>query len=184
MIRSVHGTISAIEPGGVVLDVSGWGVFVHLTSTEPLPIGSEATFATHLTIHQGGPELYGFLDSADRAFFELLLMVPRLGPKTALSLLRRATREQLESAIVSRDTTYFTRVVGISKKAAEKIIIELAEKITLQEPLNATDDADVFDMLVALGYTEREARQALGAIPKKVSGREERLRAALAATIR
>ncbi|HQU07716.1 MAG TPA: Holliday junction branch migration protein RuvA [Candidatus Paceibacterota bacterium] len=184
MIRSIRGTVRSLEPGGVVVDVAGWGVFVHLAAVEPLPIGSEVTLSTHLVLRQDGPELYGFLDSADRAFFEQLLVVPGLGPKTALSLLRRASREQLERAIAARDLAYLTRVVGLGKKSAEKLVVELAEKITPQEGVREGDDADVFDMLVALGYTDREARQALGAVPEEVVGREARLKAALSATLR
>lgn len=184
MIRAIRGTVLSLEPGGVVLDVSGWGVFVRLATAEPLPIGSEITLATHLAMKKDGPELYGFVDPHDRAFFELVLLVPGLGPKTALSLLRRAAREQLESAIAARDVTYLTRVVGLGKKSAEKIVVELADKITPHKGVRDDADADVFDMLTALGYTDREARQALGAIPADVSGRDERLRAALSATLR
>ncbi len=184
MIRSISGTIQALEPGGVVVNVSGWGVFVHLATTEPLPVGETITLATSLIVRQDGPELYGFVDPADRAFFELSLSVPGMGPKTALSLLRRATRLQLENAIATRDSAYLTRVVGLGKKMAEKIVVELAEKITPPGQTHPGEDADVFDMLVALGYTEREARQALAAIPREISGREERLKAALSAALR
>ena len=184
MIRNVRGVVRSLEPGGVVVDVAGWGVFVHLAATNNIPVGSEITLATHLVVRQDGPELYGFVDSADRAFFELLLSVPGLGPKTALSHLRRAPREQLEKAIATRDLAYLTRIVGLGKKSAEKLVVELSEKITPREGLRSGTDADVFDMLVALGYTEREARQALGTIPDEVDGREARLKAALSATLR
>ncbi len=184
MIRSISGTVLSLEPGGVVVNVSGWGVYVHLAIIEPLPVGSEITLTTHLAIKKDGPELYGFIDPDDRAFFELALKVPGLGPKTALSILRRAPRQQLESAIASRDSTYLTRVVGLGKKLSEKIVIELADKIIPSGESRDDADADVFDMLTALGYTDREARQALGGIPAEVSGRDARLRAALSATLR
>lgn len=184
MIRSISGTVLSLEPGGVVVNVSGWGVYIHLAIVEPLPVGSEITLATHMAMKKDGPELYGFIDSDDRAFFELTLKVPGLGPKTALSILRRAPRQQLESAIASRDTTYLTRVIGLGKKLSEKIVIELADKITPSNEKRDDADADVFDMLTALGYTDREARQALGSIPAEVSGRDARLKAALSATLR
>ncbi len=184
MIRAISGTVLSLEPGGVVLNVSGWGVFVHLATAEPLPVGSEVTLATHLAMKKDGPELYGFIDPHDRAFFELILLVPGLGPKTALSLLRRAGRQQIESAVAARDVTYLTRVVGLGKKSAEKIIVELADKVIPHKGARDDADADVFDMLTALGYTDREARQALSVIPTSVSGRDERLRAALSATLR
>lgn len=184
MIRSLHGTVSSFEPGGVVINVAGWGVFVRMPSTEPLPIGSDITLATHLAMRKDGPELYGFFDPADRAFFELLLIVPGLGPKTALSLLHRATREQLARAIATRDIAYLTRVVGLGKKSAEKLMVELSEKVVSDPEAKKGDDADVFDMLIALGYTDREARQALSAIPAETSGLDERLKTALSATLR
>ncbi|HEX8946631.1 MAG TPA: Holliday junction branch migration protein RuvA [Candidatus Paceibacterota bacterium] len=184
MIRTIRGKVLSLEPGGVVVDVSGWGLFVHLASVEPLPVESEITLATHLAIKQDGPELYGFVDPSDRAFFELALTVPGMGPKTALSLLRRASRTQLETAIAARDVTYLTRVIGLGKKSAEKLVVELAEKVSAPGGAHDDADADVFDTLVALGYTEREARQALGVIPAELAGRDARLKAALSANLR
>ena len=92
-------------------------------------MGSEATLATHLALKQDGLELYGFADSADRDFFELILTVSGVGPKTALSVLRKAPREALEGAIGKRDLAYLTKVVGLGKKSAEKMLVELADKI-------------------------------------------------------
>ncbi len=184
MIRTIHGTVISLEPGGVVVDVSGWGVFVYLTIVEPLPIGSEITLATYLAIKKDGPVLYGFIDPDDRSFFELTLTVPGLGPKTALSILRRATRQQLETAISARDVKYLTSVVGLGKKMAEKIVVELAEKVTPHENKHSDSDSEVFDMLISLGYTEREARKALGDIPSDITGLDKRLRAALSSNLR
>jgi len=184
MIRNIRGIVSSFEPGGVVIDVAGWGVFVHMATTEPLPIGSDVTIATHLTMRKDGPEIYGFFDPADRAFFELLLIVPGLGPKTALSLLHRASREQLSQAIATRDIAYLTRVVGLGKKSAEKLMVELSEKVTSDPDAKKGDDADLFEMLIALGYTDREARKALDTIPSEISGLDARLKAALSATLR
>jgi Holliday junction DNA helicase RuvA len=102
-----------------------------------------------------------------------------VGPKTALSILKRAPREALESAIAKRDISYLTRVVGLGKKAAEKLAIELSEKLNSKETSETGSDAEVFDTLVALGYTDREARRALASIAENISGKEARLRAAL-----
>ncbi|HFC10811.1 MAG TPA: Holliday junction branch migration protein RuvA [Candidatus Kaiserbacteria bacterium] len=184
MIRTISGTVLSIEPGGVVVNVSGWGVFVHLAVVEPFPIGSTITLATHLAMKKDGPELYGFVDSGDRAFFELALTVPGLGPKTALSILRRSAREQLETAIAKRDVKYLTRVVGLGKKSAEKLVVELADKVTAKEGLNSDTDSEVFDMLVALGYTGHEARKALEEIPPEAKGIDERLKSALSANLK
>ncbi|HUY05555.1 MAG TPA: Holliday junction branch migration protein RuvA [Candidatus Paceibacterota bacterium] len=177
MIRQIRGKVLSIGPASAVIEVAGFGVEVRMSAPEALLVGSEAVLATHLTLKQDGLELYGFSDSADRDFFELILTVSGVGPKTALSVLRRATRDALEGAISTRDLPYLTKVVGLGKKSAEKMLVELADKVGPR----AHDDADgeVFDTLVALGYTEREARKALQAVPESVSGKEGRLKAAL-----
>ena len=180
MIREVRGTVLSVEREGVVVDVAGWGALVHVAHPDAYLAGDAVTLKTHLAIRQDGIELYGFPDAEDRAFFELALSVSGVGPKKALSLLRLAPREALEGAIAKRDVGYLTRVVGLGKKAAEKIIVELAEKMGA-DAAHDDADADVFDTLVALGYTEREARKALAGVPSSVAGKDARLKAALGA---
>lgn len=180
MIREIRGTVLGHEDDGVVIDVGGWGVFVHLASTEGLLQGSAVTLKTFLSIKQDGIDLYGFRDEAERKFFELLLSVPGVGPKTALSILRKAPREALEGAIGKRDLDYLTRVIGLGKKAAEKLMVELSEKVG-GGSVPDSDDGEVFDTLVALGYTEREARAALTRLPASLTGKDARLKAVLSA---
>lgn len=177
MIRQVRGKVLGISPTSAIVEVAGFGIEVRMSAPEVLSVGSEASLATHLTLKQDGLELYGFPTVADRDFFELLLSVSGVGPKTALSVLHRAPREALEGAISKRDLTYLTKVVGLGKKSAEKMLVELADKVGP----HAHDDADgeVFDTLVALGYTEREARKAVQAVPENITGKEARLKAAL-----
>lgn len=179
MIRQIRGKVLSISPISAVIEVAGFGIEVRSSTPEALAVGSEATLATHMVLKQDGLELYGFADHADRDFFELILTVSGVGPKTALSVLRRAPREALEGAIGKRDLNYLTKVVGLGKKSAEKMLVELADKVGPA----AHDDADgeVFDTLVALGYTERESRKALQGIPESVIGKEARLKAALSA---
>lgn len=177
MIRQIRGKVLAVTPISAVIEVSGFGIEVHTSGAEALRIGEEASLATHLVLKQDGLELYGFADAADRDFFELILTVSGVGPKTAISVLRRAPREALAGAIGKRDLVYLTKIVGLGKKSAEKMLLELADKVGTQ----AHDDADgeVFDTLVALGYTEREARKALQTLPSTIVGKEARLKAAL-----
>lgn len=181
MIRQVRGTVVGTEPGGIVLEVAGWGAFIHVAAPDAYPLGAELTLKTYLALKQDGMDLYGFADDAERRFFELLVGVPGVGPKTALSILRKAPREALEGAIGKRDLDYLTRVIGLGKKAAEKLMVELSEKVGTGGAPD-TDDAEVFDTLVALGYTDREARAALAKIPASVSGKDARLKAALSHT--
>jgi Holliday junction DNA helicase RuvA len=180
MIRQIRGKVVGVDPLGATIEVAGFGIFVCLAGSGGLALGQEATLLTYLAVKQDGMELYGFATEADRRFFELALLVPGVGPKTALALLRRAPRENLERAIAARDLSYLTRVAGLGKKAAEKLVVELAEKVGGGAGSQA-DDAEVFDTLVALGYTEREARAALGKVPENLSGKDARLKAALSA---
>ena len=179
MIRQITGTVLEIEGATVIVDVSGWGVCVRVPSPEAFIPGSTVTLKTFMAVKQDGVDLYGFLDPKDLTFFELCLNVPGVGPKTALSFLTRSPREALETAIGKRDLSYLTRVVGLGKKAAEKLMVELSEKMQVSSGEHQGDDAEVFDTLVALGYTDREARKALAAIPMHVTGRDARLKAAL-----
>src|SRR3989338_11051201 len=131
MIRQIRRKVLSTNPLSAVIEVAGFGIEVRMCVPETLPIGSEAILATHLAVKQDGMELYGFQDVADRDFFEKLLSVSGVGPKTALSLLRRAPRETLEGAIAKRDLAYLTKVVGLGKKSAEKLLVELSEKVGL-----------------------------------------------------
>lgn len=177
MIRQIRGKVLGVGPTSAVVEVAGLGVEVRMNAPEALSVGSEATLATHLAIKKDGVDLYGFSDPADRDFFELILSVSGIGPKTALSVLRRAPREALEGAIGKRNLAYLTKVVGLGKKSAEKMLVELSEKVGIHSHDNA--DGEVFDTLVALGYTEREARRALQNIPDDTTGKDARLKAAL-----
>lgn len=177
MIRQIRGKVLGVTPLSVIVDVAGFGLEVRMATPEALSVGNEAILSTHLVLKQDGLELYGFAEVADRDFFELILSVSGVGPKTALSVLRRAPRAALEGAISKRDLAYLTKVVGLGKKSAEKMLVELADKVGP----SSHDDADgeVFDTLVALGYTEREARKSLQSIPEAAVGKEARLKAAL-----
>lgn len=179
MIRQIRGKVLSISPISAVIEVAGFGIDVRTSAPEVLTLGSEATLATHMVLKQDGIELYGFALAADRDFFELILTVSGVGPKTALSVLRRAPREALEGAIGKRDLNYLTKVVGLGKKSAEKMLVELADKVGPRAHDSADDE--VFDTLVALGYTEREARKALQSIPESIIGKDARLKAALSA---
>lgn len=179
MIREIRGTVLSVEPSGVIVEVAGFGVMVCVPSPDAFPEGTTAALKTHLAVKQDGMELYGFKDAADLRFFELLLKVPGVGPKTAMAMMRRAPRASVEEAIARKDLPYLTKVAGLGKKSAEKLIVEIAEKIGVAGGAAAGEDGQVFDTLVALGYTEREARAALSGIPKEIVGQDARLKAAL-----
>jgi Holliday junction DNA helicase RuvA len=179
MIRRIRGTVLSLETDGAVVDVSGFGILVSLPSALDITVGETIELETYLAVKQDGVELYGFRDIDDLRFFTKCLLVPGVGPKTAMSVLKKAPRKALEGAIATRDISYLTRVVGLGKKSAEKMIVELAEKMGSANTPHDSEDAEVFDTLVALGYTEREARKALTAIPETLVGKDARLKAAL-----
>ncbi len=179
MIRQIRGKVLAVDLTTATIEVAGFGVEVRLPSSEAFPLGKEVTLATHLAVKQDGMELYGFESGEDRDFFELILSVSGVGPKTALSVLRRAPREALAGAISARDLNYLTKIVGLGKKSAEKMLVELADKMTAAA--HSDHDGEVFDTLVALGYSEREARKAVQNIPDHIIGKEARLKASLGA---
>ncbi len=177
MIRQIRGVVVAVGPASAVVEVAGFGIEVRMSAPEALTVGAEATLATHLAVKQDGMDLYGFAEAADRDFFELILSVSGIGPKTALAILRRSSPAALAGAIGKRDLDYLTRVAGIGKKSAEKMLVELADKVG--EAVHDDADGEVFDTLVALGYAERDARKALRAVPDDIVGKEARLKAAL-----
>jgi Holliday junction DNA helicase RuvA len=179
MIRQIRGKVLNVGLVSAVIEVAGFGMEVRMGNPQTLTLGEEASLATHLAVKQDGLELYGFTDAADRDFFELILSVSGIGPKTALSVLRKAPRDSIVGAIGSRDLNYLTKVVGLGKKSAEKMLVELADKVGPQS--HAQEDGEVFDTLIALGYTEREARKALQSIPAGIVGKEARLKSALSA---
>ncbi len=179
MIRQIRGVVVGVETSGAIVEVAGFGIAVALPSLSGITLGNEVTLATYLAVKQDGIELYGFLDPLDRDFFEVLMTAPGVGPKTALAILRRAPRESLAAAIARKDINYLTRVAGLGKKSAEKLAVMLADKLSASSVGGNTADTEVFDTLIALGYTEREARKALANVAETIIGKEARLRAAL-----
>lgn len=177
MIRQIRGRVLSVSATSVTVEVAGFGIEVYTPAPGTCLVGAEATLATHLAVKQDGMDLYGFANAPERDFFEKLLDVSGVGPKTALGVLRRAPSEAVASAIAARDLSYLTKVVGLGKKLAEKMLVEISEKVVGGERDGA--DTEVFETLVALGYTEREARRAVQAIPEALVGKDARLRAAL-----
>ena len=134
-------------------------------------------------MREDSQELYGFLHYAELELFEMLIGISGIGPKGALGVMAIAPADTLKKAIAAGDTSYLTRVSGIGKKTAEKIVLELKDKmagkgVTVEAP-ELKDEADAIDALVALGYSQREARDALAAVPSKMVTLEKRVGEAL-----
>lgn len=166
------------------MDVSGVGYKVLVTTETALEVtpSSPIFLWTHLVVRETSLELFGFLDKETLDTFELLITISGIGPKSALSILNVASPSMLRQAVASGDITYLTRVSGIGKKNAEKIVLELKDKLkTTSEDrsVNMRSEGDALEALVSLGYSERDAREALKRVPKEMEGASERVKAAL-----
>lgn len=136
---------------------------------------------THLSVRENAMELYGFMNYAELEFFETLLKVSGVGPKSALAVFNVASVDVLKNAIASGESGYLTRVSGIGRKTAEKIIVELKDKFGGKDGANFQfkEDTDVYEALLSLGYSARDARTTINEIEKTISGVENRVKAAL-----
>jgi len=184
MIGTLNGTIRHKDLNALVVDVNGVGYKVLVTTETALEVtpSSPIFLWTHLVVRETSLELFGFLDKETLDTFELLITISGIGPKSALSILNVATPSMLRQAVVSADTSYLTRVSGIGKKNAEKIVLELKDKLKITKEDKGMDmrsEGDALEALVSLGYNERDAREALKRVPKETEGASERVKAAL-----
>lgn len=188
MIASISGTLQARWDDSIVVQVGGLGVEV-LVPTGVFSalgeIGQPIALFTYLAVREDSLRLYGFLTDEERVLFELLLTVQGIGPKLALSVLSSFSPEMLANAIHRDDAELISRVPGIGKKTAQKVVLELKGKLlpeTLPAGLAAVSklDTEVIAALTALGYSIVEAQAALQSIPRDApEDIEERVRLAL-----
>ncbi len=184
MIGHLKGEVLAVRAGFVILSAGGVGYKVAATreTLAPLRAGETASLWTYLAVRENALDLYGFAEENEVRVFELLLTVSGIGPKSALAILDVAAVAALRSAISQGNTTYLTNVSGIGKKTAEKIVLELKDKIGLGAEDGAQalrGDEEALSAMRALGYTQSEAREALRKVPQTIEGTNERLREAL-----
>ncbi len=185
MIGSVTGTPAILTDKYALIDVAGIGYKVHLTTTTLAEIKNEdtVTLFTHLIVREDALDLYGFTTMQERDFFELLITVSGVGPKGALGILSVSSIDNLKKAIASSEISYLTGVSGIGKKTAEKVVIELRDKLALfktdENGFTLRGDSDVIEALKTLGYTQNEAREALQQISPDVTDTNAKIKAAL-----
>ncbi|MFH0804905.1 MAG: Holliday junction branch migration protein RuvA [Patescibacteria group bacterium] len=185
MIASLTGTVSRIMDKSLVLDVNGVGyvVFVLPAALTPVKLGQPLVLHTHLHVREDAMELYGFPLHEDLEFFALLLQVTGVGPKSALNIMSLAPVVELKRAIANGDETLLTKVSGIGKKTAGRLILELRSKLEGADPdggeATGGVESQAIDGLVHLGYSAREAREALRHVGKDVTNVGGRVRAAL-----
>lgn len=187
MISRLTGTIAHIDPKYIVLDVGGVGYKVFTTVDSLSKLGKEkeaTTFWTYLAVRENALDLYGFSSLSELNFFELLITVSGIGPKTALGILNAAPVSALETAIQTGDTSHLTKVSGIGKKVAEKLVLELKDKVekishTEESKTAMKTESDALEALKALGYSQHEAREALKELPKSITKTSDRIKEAL-----
>ena len=179
MIGRLRGTLIEKNPPQVMVDVSGVGyeLDVPMSTFCNLPAeGSAVTLFTHLVVREDAELLYGFATKAEQSAFRTLIRISGVGPRIALAVLSGMTTEQLADAIEKGETVLLTRVPGIGKKTAERLILELKGKLAgtgaaPAAPAGApgSSRADVAAALIALGYSDREAQAAAKRVPEDAS---------------
>lgn len=170
MIASVTGVVSAVQPSAVVIEVGGVGISVACTPQTAAAATRGDTLAVHtsLVVREDSLTLYGFLDSEQRDVFELVQTVSGVGPRTALAVLATLSPDDLRQAIATEDVASLTRVPGIGTKGAQRLIIELKDRLRAVVRPGVESPADgqetVRAALVSLGWPARDADRAVTAV--------------------
>lgn len=187
MIRQLRGTVAHASDTSLIIDVNGIGYLVNtVAQSSSFPIGSTQTLYTYLAVRENALDLYGFLLLDELEIFELLIELPKIGPKSARQILTQANVELIRKAVRDDDPTYLAKMSGIGKKSAEKIVAGLKEKITdlyisdaEGTPDKNTAVSDAIDALIALGYRESDARKVVAELPPEITSTNEAVREAL-----
>jgi len=175
MIASVRGVVLSAGLDSAVIEVGGVGLLLHTTAATAASLrpGAEASLATTLVVREESLTLYGFALEDERAVFNLVQTVPGVGPRLALAMLAIHAPDGLRRAIGGGDLAALTKVPGIGKKGAERIILELRDKIGApsgalssgtRQPAGDEASAQVHDALVGLGWSSRQAEEAVEAV--------------------
>lgn len=191
MIGRLHGKLIEKTPPQVLVDVGGVGyeVDVPMSTFCNLPAeGSEITLLTHFIVREDAQLLYGFATAAERQTFRALIRISGVGPRIALAVLSGMSTQDLADAVEQGNATLLTRVPGIGKKTADRLVLELKGKLAANAFAPAggaasAAQADILSALMALGYSEREAQASVRALPAEVTV-SEGIRLALKALAR
>ena len=175
MIGRIKGILIDSAPPRIVVDVHGVGyeIDVPMSTFYNLPAhGQEVTLLTQMIVREDAQLLFGFLSAEEREAFRLLLKVSGIGARTALSILSGLSVTDLANAVAMQESALLTKVPGIGKKTAERLLLELKDKLTgtladagISRPAGSTM-TDIINALIGLGYSEREARLAVKKLPE------------------
>lgn len=188
MIAHVSGVVAEKFLDSVIIDVQGVGyeVLVSASEYDALTLNAEVKLYTHHHVREQAEELYGFSSLAGKRLFELLITVQGIGPKAALAILSLGEAEVVRSAIASSDAAFIQKASGVGKRTADRVVVDLADKVGLPSQLTNTSTAlpthsandDALDALLALGYNVRQASEALAKVDDSLSV-EDKIRSAL-----
>lgn len=186
MIAKLRGTIDFLKDNYVVVDVNGVGykVFVTLHTFGKIAGSINVEFYTHTYVREDSLALYGFLELDELEMFELLIGISGIGPKAALGILSIADPKTVRTAVLNEDSSILTRVSGVGKKTAQRVILELKNKVAdmpIAEKEKALSDNDAFEALVSMGYSVTQARETLKLVPAEIKDVGERVKMALKA---
>ena len=180
MISRLTGRKVAVQDGAAVVDVNGVGYLVHATPSV-LRQGEDVTVETYLHVREDALQLYGFATADERELFVHLLSVNGIGPKVALAIVSNSSPADLRRAIALEDTKRFEAIPGIGKKTAQRVVLELREKLGTSDAVSTAGGAVALsarDALVELGWTLVDAERALTDVDDSLPV-EEQVRAAL-----
>jgi len=183
MISQITGQIIHKSDKFVIIEANNIGYKVFATA-ELLSVAKQDKILkiwTYLAVRENALDLYGFAEKKELDFFELLITISGVGPKTALGILNVASVDSLRRAISTGETAHLTKVSGLGKKMADKIILELKGKLGTYEEVNLglKEEIDALEALKSLGYSHREGREALQEIDKSLTSTSDRVKAAL-----
>jgi len=193
MIGFLRGRLAAKQPPQLLIDVGGVGYEVEapMSTFYSLPeTGSEVELLTHLVVRDDAHILFGFLTAGERRLFRSLIKVSGVGAKMALGVLSGISASEFAQCVRDSDTTRLTKLPGIGKKTAERLVVEMRDRVDMSDgngaslpggrmPASASPPDEAFDALVALGYKPKEATRMVAAVDHKDLNSEEIIRQAL-----
>ena len=184
MIAKLRGKIDLLHENYLIVDVGGIGykVFVTVHTLGMLAGSQSVELYIHTYVREDILALYGFLELQELDMFEMLISISGIGPKAALGILAIADPKTIAMAVLNEDSSVLTRVSGVGKKIAQRVILELKNKIKdmpSSEKAQLESDSDAFEALVAMGYSVSESREALKLISSDVKDVGERVKLAL-----
>ena len=163
----------------------GYKIFMSAEALKKIQQSNEdVKIFTYLNVREDALDLYGFLTEQEKELFEMLIMVSGVGPKSALAILALGDPAALAGAISREDIKFLTEVAGIGTKTAKKISVELKDKVAglsfeLGEDAYASSDAEAIEVLTTLGWSNKEAREALQHVPREITSAEQRVKEAM-----